>query len=357
METFAFGNKFEQIIERMLRSFNFKVEPEVRQTSALKRFVIDLLVERNQSTTLIEVKFYRSKKGVANAVRNAAEQLKRLLTAYKKPASGLLIIAAYSSQELRDELANAGILLWDRSDIYNLIKFGLADARLLENFEQLLNEAKQGLDTEEVFADVILTQRSPDTYFAGLETPFRPGYSLPPPPGRDYCGELNAIPPGQPGWRDYELKCIEILRYLFEDDLNNWHTQTTTDDAMSRFDMICRIVSANDFWRSLIQSFQSRYVLFEFKNYVEPIGQDQIYTTERYLYLRGLRSVAFIITRNGGSERAVNAAKGALREHGKLILILANKDLCEMLRMKAEGKVPTDYLSDKLDDFLITLSR
>jgi len=58
-----------------------------------------------------------------------------------------------------------------------------------------------------------------------------------------------------------------------------------------------------------------------------------------------------------GSPQAVKAAKGALREHGKLILILDNEDLYKMLEMKADGRVPSDYLSGKLDDFLISLSR
>jgi len=121
--------------------------------------------------------------------------------------------------------------------------------------------------------------------------------------------------------------------------------------------MICRVISKNDFWRNLIQSFQSRYVLFEFKNYTEPIGQDQVYTTERYLYLRGLRSVGFIIAPKGGNKQAHKAAKGALREHGKVILILSNDDLCKMIGLKDSGGEPSDYLSDKLDEFLISLSR
>jgi hypothetical protein len=98
-------------------------------------------------------------------------------------------------------------------------------------------------------------------------------------------------------------------------------------------------------------------VLFEFKNYSKPITQDQIFTTERYLYLRGLRSVGFIVARNGGSKKAVAASKGALRENGKLLMILDNTDLKIMLDMKDAGLSASDHLSDKLDDFLITLSR
>ncbi|GAA4907572.1 restriction endonuclease [Mucilaginibacter defluvii] len=358
MDTYSFYLKFESIVEKLLRDFNFHIQKQQQQVIDSKRYHIDLLINRYNLTILVELKFYRSKKGVAGAVRDAGQQLVSLLNAYNSPASGLLIIAAYATPELRDELRATGIILWDRSDLYNLIRFGLGSSQLLEEFEQLLNEAKQGLDTEDVFADVVISKESPDTYFELLAKHFVRS-AVPPStaPKKDYCAELNAIPEGKAGWNNYERKCIEILHYLFEDDLNNWHTQSSTDDGLSRFDMICRIVSADDFWKSLIQSFNSRYVLFEFKNYADPIGQDQIYTTERYLYVRGLRAVGFIIARNGGSERAKSAAKGALREHGKLMLILDNHDLCEMVKLKASGGLPNDYLSVKLDDFLITLSR
>ncbi|WP_345947658.1 hypothetical protein ABDD95_12445 [Mucilaginibacter sp. PAMB04274] len=358
MEINAIYNRFESIVERMLKAYDFVITSHVFQRTEDRTFEIDFVIERNQFKTLVEIKFYRSKTGVTSAIRDAAKRLILLLAARNSGESGLLIITGYASNELKRELARNSIIVWDRSDLYNLIKLGVSDSRLFEDFEQLLNETKQGIDTEDVFADVELDLRFPVDYFDDLRRPFKEfplGFEQL--PLKNYCAELNAIAGGRPGWREYELKCIEILKYLFSQDLDNWNTQHTTDDELSRFDMVCRIVSQNDFWKSLVQSFQSRYVLFEFKNYIDAIGQDQIYTTERYLYLRGLRSVGFVIAKNGGKPQALKAAKGALREHGKLIIILDNNDLCKMVDMKVEGKIPSDYLSQKLDDFLISLSR
>jgi hypothetical protein len=138
--------------------------------------------------------------------------------------------------------------------------------------------------------------------------------------------------------------------------LSIWKRQTTTDDELSRFDLICRITSNDDFWKTIVQSFHSRYILFEFENYSKKIGQNQIYTKERYLFTKALRSVSFIISRIGANEQAITASKGALREQGKLILILNRNDLCKMLELKDNGGSPNDYISQLLDEYLISLS-
>ena len=57
----------------------------------------------------------------------------------------------------------------------------------------------------------------------------------------------------------------------------------------------------------------TRYVLFEFKNYTGEIKQGQILTTEKYLLEKGLRRVAIIITRVGADKNAITMAQGAMR--------------------------------------------
>jgi hypothetical protein len=359
MELNSSYKKFENLLERIFRGFEFNVKTGETINQSGKRYEVDLVLNRNQATTFVEVKFYRSKGVNGGLIRDAGKQLKPTMLSQESSVNGLLIISAYAPDDLKYEMVTQdGISLWDRNDLYNLIKYGLRDSQLLEDFEQLLNEAKQGVDTEDVFADAAIVDKVPGDYFKALQFHLTPPPVVPPSPRkRDWCRDLGAVMPGKPGWSSYEKIGVEVLKYLFEKDLANWNTQQRTDDELSRFDMICRVISKNDFWKNLIQSFQSRYVLFEFKNYSDPIGQDQIYTTERYLYLRGLRSVGFIVAPKGGSSNAQKAAKGALREHGKVILILNNDDLCKMVDMKEKGGEPSDYLSDKLDDFLISLSR
>jgi hypothetical protein len=98
-------------------------------------------------------------------------------------------------------------------------------------------------------------------------------------------------------------------------------------------------------------------VLFEFKNYTEKIGQGQIYTTEKYLYPAALRGTAIIVSPKGPDENAEASARGALREHGKLILNITVQDVCEMLESRDNGTDPSDVLSSNLDDMLLHIER
>jgi tRNA1(Val) A37 N6-methylase TrmN6 len=44
-----------------------------------------------------------------------------------------------------------------------------------------------------------------------------------------------------------------------------------------------------------------------------------------------MRGTAFIVSRKGANENALNAARGALRESGKLIICLSLDDIFDML--------------------------
>ena len=95
-----------------------------------------------------------------------------------------------------------------------------------------------------------------------------------------------------------------------------------------------------------------------YKNYKEKITQREIYTTEKYLYKKALRSVAIIVSREGASRNALLAAKGCLRENGKLILCLSDKDLNELIHIKEKGEQPTaEFFEAMLDDILIHLEK
>jgi hypothetical protein len=175
--------------------------------------------------------------------------------------------------------------------------------------------------------------------------------------GTELCTRLRKVKPGKKDWAGYETICAEILKYLFPNDLHGWHKQKRTDDGLNRYDFVCRLNPTTDFWNFIIDHLNSRYVIFEFKNYTTKIAQGQILTTEKYLLERGLRRVAIIFSRKGADKHAVKMTQGAMREHGKLMLVVDDHTLCEMLHMKERGEDPTDFLFDLADNFLLSLPR
>lgn len=145
--------------------------------------------------------------------------------------------------------------------------------------------------------------------------------------------EMELCQSGRRNFRTYEEICYKLLQNVFSDDLALWKQQQRSNNDLYRFDLICRIKDRNEktFWTILEQYFLSKYVIFEFKNYKEPISQKEIYTTEKYLYTKALRGTGIIISANGYSNNAMLAAKGCLRESGKLIILLDTNDLIKMM--------------------------
>jgi hypothetical protein len=173
----------------------------------------------------------------------------------------------------------------------------------------------------------------------------------------DLREQLKSIPYGRENARDFECTAYKILKNIFGDDLAGWHEQKTNDGGLHRYDLICRVVEVSAFWKFISVNLDSRYVLFEFKNYQDKIGQDEIYSTEKYLYERAKRKVCFLISRHGPSKNAFIACQGAMREHGKLIINLDEEMLIQLLNSKAEGDDPNDILFNEVDRFLMELPR
>jgi hypothetical protein len=171
--------------------------------------------------------------------------------------------------------------------------------------------------------------------------------------------KLELINAGRKEFGKYEDVCKEILKYIFEDDLSLWQSQAKSNEDLYRFDCLCRIKNNNDkeFWSILEKYFNTKYIVFEFKNYTEKITQKEIYTTERYLYAKALRRVAIIIAKNGFDNNSVWAAKGCLRENGKLMILLDAEDLRKMCEIKMHDDDPSGYLLEKLDALLLELEK
>lgn len=169
--------------------------------------------------------------------------------------------------------------------------------------------------------------------------------------------EMDLCKAGRPMARKYEELCQKLLQNVFFDDLALWKEQQNANGELHRFDILCRIKDGNQktFWTILERYFNSKYIVFEFYN--DAVTQKEIYTTEKYLYSKALRSVGIMIAANGYEENARWAAKGCLRENGKLILLLETKDLIEMNRLKEEQEEPSDYLQNKLDELLLELEK
>lgn len=328
---------FEQLVANLLEANSFNINyPKNFQT----RFDFEAVL--GQDRWAVEVKYYRTKRAQPSLIEKAAFSLLESAKAagYEK---AMLVISSCLDPDLRESLEKKfNILFVDRVD---LSIWANNAPNLIDPLAALLEEAPSSDGFKNARIDTGLS-------FVGA--------SLPPlkvNEGADLCRELRTLGKGRKHWKAYEDLCERVLRYLFPNDLLGWCKQKRTDDGLNRYDLICRLSPTTDFWLFVDNQLSSRYVLFEFKNYNNQIKQGQILSTEKYLLPRALRSLGIILTRKGADKSARLTAAGAMRESGKMMLILDDDKLCELLHAKDCGDDPSDKLFQLLDDFLMTLNR
>lgn len=345
---FSLYKDFEKLVQTIFECNGFKTEIPLKEKG------YDFLATIDNTFAYVEVKFYKSKLPKLDLLRQAYRRL--LSQKDNENAKLILVVSSYVTPSLKEEIfKESGVIIWDAKTLFAL---AFDFSTIYYDLESILIRAFNGQLDDLIIVDtnykstIIPSLKNASTNVKQKKTDDK---------GEILCKELNALNPGRPDATNFENKCTEILRYLFDNntDLTLWELQPTTDDGLHRFDLLCRIISShqNTFWTELAHDFHTRYVLFEFKNYTDEIKQGQIYTTEKYLFLTALRSVSFIIARNGADNNAIKAAKGALKEAGKLIVILTAMDICEMLKLKDKGDEPSIILRAKIDEMLIKLTR
>ncbi len=341
--------RFESLVQDILsRHFRVQALAKPENLSDLFGPRFDFIILGPQIA--VEVKYTSSSAASNSLIQRAISQLS---DAMKSGAAQSGIVIVSSSVGLGDLLGvrSNELRVWGLEELLFLCGEDLGLRDRLEGFikealpffnRQTLRERRVPTNFKEI---------RPSVEFVEVTDSFRPR------PVRNFCRELRDLKCGDRNWRKFELISSGAIKYCLDDHLARWSEQKRTDTGRSVYDMVAAISSVHDFWQMIRRDFRTAYTVFEFKNYCKPISQTQIYTTEKYLYANALRSVAFLLCREGASNNALAAAKGALREHGKLIVCFTLNDLCEMVKLKDRGDEPTSVLMDIVDELLIKLER
>ncbi len=323
-------------------------------------FAVDaVLRDEDGATHLAEIKWTRLDPVPLRMLRDWAARLKN----YDTSVGGAKLILIVSGRV--DDAHRAwidqqfDISVWDGQQLKLLAN---SDDRLLAEL-QAFDEGTKQLEAERV------ARQSSTIYEPSAAQQIEAEENIPrESTGEAFIARLAATPFGQPGAKEYERICIEIIDYLFGNYLVDARPQSRTEDGLDIFDVVYRVRPAHSFWDTLTRDFRARVIMFEFKNYTSPVGSKQVYTTERYMSASAMRPICFLVSRLPAHDHAELAAFGAMRETGKLLIFLSDKDLVMMLRfrdaemaaLRAGGTVgedPSVVLDQKIYQFLATMAR
>jgi hypothetical protein len=319
----------EELVAELFRQLGYDVLRNVRVAG----IELDLVVQRNELCSPVEIFF--PKKLRLDKLHYNAVKLHALQHVRKDFANPIIVIFSKASTEAKHWLESQfSVQIWDL-DVLRKKTRPYKDLH-----EKLITFA--GAKPEHQEAEATIQQKGRENRHEAV----------------DLIRQLESHEEnGYLSSSDYERLCMTVFIFLFDPYLYGFETQTETTDGGNRYDFVCRIKDGNDFWNSIRADFRTRSIIFECKSYKQPITADQVYSTERYLFVGALRTVCFLVSRKGADEGAHRAAQGALRESGKLVLLLSNRDLVEMLRLQAEEEGPTSYLDEKIWQFITTLPR
>jgi hypothetical protein len=172
----------------------------------------------------------------------------------------------------------------------------------------------------------------------------------------DYLIEsLKEINPGKVDWSKFQHKIFEILEYLFCPPLEIPHYELADFDSRNRRDIIFENDSNVGFWRTIREFYQGFYIVVDAKNYSKPLTKRPIIDISHYLKSYGCGLFGMIICREGSGGASEHAIKEQWIGSKKMIIVLSDEDLIEMLNIKKEGGAPDQIIRKKIADFRMKL--
>jgi hypothetical protein len=168
----------------------------------------------------------------------------------------------------------------------------------------------------------------------------------------DACAEaealkekIRAIPSGREHAAEYQRTVLQTINYLLNPELIDGQPEVRTVDGTERRDIIFTNDSDESFWEYVRNTHDSLMLMFEVKNTAEldmpAVNQTAVYLGDR------IGRLGFIVTRQIPSESVMRKTYAVWNDSGqgrKVILILADAHLFELLDLRCKDGSPTKWL-------------
>ena len=137
---------------------------------------------------------------------------------------------------------------------------------------------------------------------------------------------------------EFELVVNDIFKFCFcPDYIDEPLLQPVSDGPIQRRDIILPVTDAKGYFYFLSICHAGDLILVECKNYTEPITQDEVEKTLKYLRRPSLANIGFIVARNGYDKGAFESAVDAFRIDKRLLIFIDEVQLMELYLAKAIG--------------------
>jgi hypothetical protein len=165
----------------------------------------------------------------------------------------------------------------------------------------------------------------------------------------------DTIPVGSEHFHEYEDFVRVTINYLFTEHLGEAKLQERTEpgnEGTEIRDLIAQNIANSGFWKDIKNKYSCTEIVFEAKNTNE-LTRDNL--RQIYCYLKpALGFWGFIVCRKEQPSKihAYNRTLFKNFTQSRGILILSDSDLKRMVNIKLSNHDPSDYLRDKMSEFV-----
>lgn len=166
---------------------------------------------------------------------------------------------------------------------------------------------------------------------------------------------LKSCQAGKTEWVSYQKLVGEILECLFCPVLSRPIPQKEDAFGANRRDFILPNYCETGFWAFMRNAYHADFIVVDAKNYSGQISKDDVLQVLNYLKVHGAGMFGLIICRNGVLQNADLKLREAWASEGKLILVLDDSDIEQMLIEKGSGRAPELVIRQKIEDFRLSM--
>jgi excisionase family DNA binding protein len=169
--------------------------------------------------------------------------------------------------------------------------------------------------------------------------------------------ELLATPPGKDAWSRYQTLCMNILEFLFCPPLGKPIPELATRNGVNRRDIIMANYPTDpaDIWSHIRIFYRADFVVVDAKNWSDLIDKTEVLKVANYLQSYGAGLFAMIMTRKGCNSAAHATLEEEWRLHQKMIVVLDDSEVEQMLTRHRVGENPAYLIRQKIEDFRLGL--
>jgi HJR/Mrr/RecB family endonuclease len=319
------GVVFSKLVHELLLKLGYRVVAEQGRVDTGVDFLASFPITYPDGTTreqvwVVEVK-YRNLAG-----KLGIEALRQIYgyAVMRKASKALLVTNVTLTKDAQIFVVqNNEVEIWDIDKLLALLN---RFPELGQKYADVIPQLSTAIDEEE------LTDKTPDGQ-------------------HELIRELRRLPTGD--GKAYEGVVKRILEFCFHDEFSPFAIKEqvkTLNEKRIRDFIIDNRNSKMQFWKDLKWVRKVEKILFDTKNYKNPVEYREISDTLRYLKNEAFGNFVVIISRHG-----IKDYEEVIEDYSdkkQVALFLSDDDLVKMINLKIEGESPTYLIEDRYYDFL-----